>query len=103
VYASPTFARWLLDRSFLREARQEEARKGDLVFYFNDNGRVSHAGVIVGNNRVESKWGVGHLYQHALFEVPESYGTKVRLFRKLDLEESLEYFRRFAKEKGMFV
>jgi hypothetical protein len=103
VYASPTFAHWLLDHSFLDEIPPEEVEKGDLVFYFSEDGRIKHAGLVVGDNRVESKWGLGHLFQHGLFEVPESYGTRVRFFKKIDYDTASGHFRRFAKDKGMFL
>jgi hypothetical protein len=103
VFAGPTFAHWLLDKQLLTEVLEAEAREGDLVFYFNDEERVKHAGLNLGSHRVESKWGKGNLFQHDLFEVPESYGVKARFFRKVPYEKAFEYFTRFAKEKGMFL
>lgn len=103
VYAGPRFAHWLLDRSLLEELPGAEAREGDLVFYFNGEGRFKHAGVRTGSGRVVSKWGTGHLYEHDTFEVPESYGETVRYFRKPSYEDALEHFVSFAKENGMLL
>jgi hypothetical protein len=55
------------------------------------------------NGEVISKWGIGHLYQHQLFEVPESYGSKLRFFTRLSYNEAYSYFRSFAEENGMIV
>jgi hypothetical protein len=101
VFAGPTFAHWLLEKQLLTEVGEAEVREGDLIFYFNEEGRMKHAGLSRGVDRVESKWGKGGLFQHGLVEIPSSYGTTRRFFRKIPYEEALEYFRRFAKEKGM--
>ena len=101
VYASPDFAHWLLDHQLLSEISASEAVAGDIVFYFNSEGRAKHAGVYVGCNRVRSKWGKGSLFEHELFAVPKSYGESVRYFHKLSYKEALGYFKRFARERGM--
>lgn len=103
VFAGPTFAHWLLDNGLLTEISETEAKQGDMVFYFNAEGRIRHAGVYLGGGRVESKWGKGHLFEHDLFAVPETYGVSVMYFRKIPYREGIELFRRFAKEKGMFL
>jgi hypothetical protein len=91
----------LLDKGLLAEVTVADARDGDLVFYFGDDGRFKHAGVCRDNGQVVSKWGIGHLHRHRLFEVPESYGTKVRFFTKLLYEEAFEHFMEFAEDEGM--
>ena len=101
VYAASAFVHWLLDKCLLAEVTQADGREGDLVFYFSDDGRFKHAGLCRGNGQVMSKWGIGHLYQHGLFEVPESYGDKVRFFRKLSYDEAFGYFSCFAIENGV--
>jgi len=59
-----------------------------------------HAGLAQTNLRVISKWGIGHLYEHELWDVPESYGTSIRFFKQLPCEEALDLFVQFAREKG---
>jgi hypothetical protein len=103
VYAGPGFMAWLLQNSLLIEVSAKQATDGDLAVYFTDDGRVKHGGLYVGNERVESKWGMGHLFQHAIFEVPESYGTKVKFFKQITSSNAFGHFRRFAVEKGMFM
>lgn len=101
IYAAGAFAHWLLDRGLLVEVTSSDVRNGDLVFYFGDDGRFKHAGLSLANGRVVSKWGIGYLYQHGLFEVPDSYGDKVRFFRKLAYDEAFGYFLHFGEYSGI--
>jgi len=101
IIAGPKFVQWLLEKGLLTEVGEAEAREGDMIIYFDEESQIKHAGLRRGNGRVESKWGKGGLFQHGLFEVPASYGTTVRFFRRVPWEEALEYFKRYAKEKGM--
>jgi hypothetical protein len=103
AYASPDFPHWLLDHNLLQEVSPADACRGDFVFYFNDEGRLKHAGLYLENGRVLSKWGLGYLYNHALFEVPERYGNTVRYFKRMTFENVLDQFKRFAKERGILV
>jgi hypothetical protein len=103
VYAGPTFAHWLLEKQLVTEIVESVAESGDMVFYFNMGGRFKHAGLYIGRHRVESKWGLGHLFQHDLFEVPESYGESVSFFKKLPCRTAIEYFKEFARDNGMHL
>lgn len=100
VFAGAEFAHWLLDKGYLTEVSEPVASAGDLVMYFNGCA-FKHVGILQGNARVVSKWGEGHLYEHALWEVPESYGDSVRFFRPLSYEDAYEYFTHFAEERGI--
>jgi hypothetical protein len=102
VFAGPGFAHWLLDRNALTEISDADVKEGDIVFYFDD-GRFTHAGLALNHHRVVSKWGKGHLYEHALWEVPQSYGTTVRFFKQLRYDEAVDSFIQFAREKGMLL
>lgn len=101
IFAAGDFAHWLLANNLLVEVSQSDVREGDIVFYFSDAGRFKHAGRMLASGRVVSKWGTGHLYEHGVFEVPESYGAAARFFRGLSYEQAFEHFVRFAEEKGM--
>lgn len=101
IYAAGAFAHWLLDNALLIEICSTDVREDDVVFYFGDDGRFKHAGLSLANGRIVSKWGIGHLYEHGLLEVPESYGTELRFFRKLSHEEAFGHFLRFAENSRM--
>lgn len=100
VYAGADFAHWLLNRFALGEKPLSEADDGDLVFYFN-GGQFKHVGILRGAGRVLSKWGSGHLYEHDLFEVPDSYGNEVRAFAHMAPEDAYYVFTLYAEEKGV--
>jgi len=101
IFAAGAFAHWLLDHGLLVEVTAPNAREGDIVIYFGEGGRFKHAGLSLATGRVISKWGIGHLYQHGFFEVPESYGTTIRLFKRLSYDDAFQYFEQFAEESGM--
>ena len=100
VFAGTEFAHWLIERGLLTEVLQSEVRDGDLVVYFSE-GSFKHVGLWRPNGRVLSKWGVGHLCDHELFEVPTSYGTDVRFYKRLPYEDAYDLFARFAEENGI--
>jgi len=62
-----------------------DADQGDVVVYYEENKPV-HAAMIELNDRLVSKWGVGNVWQHALWEVPEAYGSSAEVFRQLRIE-----------------
>jgi hypothetical protein len=98
IFASPRFVQRLIENGHLVEI--PNAQSGALVIYF-DNGIVKHIGRLVGEVRVESKWGVGHLYRHGLFEVPSTYGSHVGFFRAIDREFALDQYVEYAREHGV--
>ena len=63
------FVQGLIDRNILLPNKN-----GLLVIYFR-NGNPVHAGKFLPQkNRVASKWGIGHLWEHDIWEVPAFYG-----------------------------
>jgi hypothetical protein len=79
VYAGPTFFEWLLTGQLLEEIDEQSAHDEDLIVYF-ENGKWKHVGFWRLNDRVESKWSLGLLYNHGRWEVPSYYGDQVRFF-----------------------
>ncbi len=103
VYAGKDFAHWLLDSGALTSVSEADASDGDLGFYFDNNSRFKHVGLLRAEGRVESKWGNQGLYEHAMFEIPESYGDHVRFFRRLAYEEAIQQFFQFAEQQGITI
>lgn len=100
VFAGENFAHWLIDRGLLTEVSQIKAQESDLVYYFSE-GKFRHVGLWHPSGRVLSKWGVGLLYNHKLFEAPISYGADVKFYKRLPYEEAYDYFTQFAEENGV--
>ena len=56
----------------------EQHTEGNIAVYF-DGDRVTHSGRI-NNGTVISKWGTAHTWQHGVWEVPTSYGSRVECY-----------------------
>ena len=97
IYAGKEFMRWAIEGR-LRELR--EPHEGCLVSYFFC-GEWKHIGVIANSARVVSKWGTYPLYEHALAEVPEDYGSQVAFYARPSPAEALTLFIEFARECGL--
>lgn len=99
VFASPAFVQRLIDRGALQPRSQ--ASEGALIVYLDDEGRVQHIGRMIEAERVESKWGGGHQYQHGIFEVPASYGSAVAYFEPITADDAVDHFADYAEEHGV--
>lgn len=62
--------------------------KGSLIIYFKKS-IPKHAGRLIDENMVVSKWGCGHLWQHKILEVLASYGEPVS-YKVVDPSEILK-------------
>jgi hypothetical protein len=73
----------------LEEISLEDTKSGDHVLY--EDSRIEHAGKM-NAGAVESKWGLGHLWRHGLYELPLKYGNRARFFRSISPEDALAAF-----------
>jgi hypothetical protein len=90
------FIGWLVEARAIAEVQPARA---DLAVYSHD-GKHTHIGRVLSTGRVRSKWGTAHLYEHALLEVPSSYGDTVQYLSCTDVETVLNEFHAYAKSKG---
>jgi hypothetical protein len=93
VHADTGFVEFLIGRKSIVEV--SSTRKADVAVYFSGN-RAKHIGRLVAPSRIASKWGMGHLYTHALAEVPSNYGSTLRYFTALSANETLSAFVAYA-------
>ncbi len=56
---------------------------GALIVYRTTERTISHVGRITADGKVISKWSWGPLIEHALYDVPESYGDIVEYYTNL--------------------
>jgi len=96
VFPGREFVQFLLDTR-LEETLTEEVRDGDHVIYAG--AEIEHAGIVRGEG-IESKWGLGHVWRHGVYEVPLRYGNHVRYFRRLPSETCVGAFLEYAAERG---
>jgi hypothetical protein len=98
--ANSGFMSALLARGELIEINEANVRIGNLAIYLAD-GRVTHAGVIVTDRQtVRSKWGPGELYEHGLWEVPESYGGQTQFVGAPDTNRIINLLEWHVANKG---
>jgi hypothetical protein len=71
----------MLSEGVLVETDPKHLHANDMVVYY-DNGTVTHAGVVRDKCLVRSKWGANEVHEHAVWDVPASYGDVVRYFRR---------------------
>lgn len=88
VFLGRDFVEFLVN-ALLEETDIQNATNGDIVIYVDSE--IEHAGRIRNgpNEAVESKWGLGHVWCHDVYEVPENYGDTVRFFKGISQEESI--------------
>ena len=98
VFASPDFICYLIETRALVE--EKESKPGDIAIYFKDS-LPTHAGIVSKTQRVISKWGTGHLYDHEIFETPNKYGNEVRYYQPLLETVVLNHFINYAKTEGI--
>ncbi len=69
------FVKHLLEKGILE--RKNKPTAGDLVFYEDASGTITHGGIMRSSNGVISKWMWGCTIEHDLWGVPSSFGEKV--------------------------
>jgi hypothetical protein len=93
--------RFYVDTSFLRSLIREsntkecDEKNGALVLWLAGEA-IKHAGTVISPGRTTSKWGIGHVYEHDLLDVPTSYGDTLKFYEPVDSE------RAFAHLKQLF-
>lgn len=100
AFAGTDFINYLLDENHLEAISEEDVTVGNLVAYYNGD-EFKHIGKIRAENRVISKWGIGNLYEHSIFEVPIQFGNTIHYYNNLEKERALDYFVEFAKLYGI--
>lgn len=74
-------------------------REEDIILYF-DQGVPKHAGIVT-SGRIISKWGLGHLWEHDIYEVPISYGSETKIYSPVDRQVAIQAFLEYAESKGV--
>ena len=65
----------------------ETPSAGDLVFYKNKGGEITHGGVMQDKDIVISKWMWGPMTIHKLLDVPASFGDEISFFKSPEAKE----------------
>ena len=94
------FIRHLLSENILKV--KEVASSGDLVFYEDESGSITHGGIMQSENKVISKWMWGPLIEHDLMDVPASFGDKVFFCEPIESEIIKTEYRNY-KNSGVYI
>lgn len=99
------FVNHLLDNDILHPANDENG----IIIYFDDEKRkndrhiATHGGKKQ-NQLVISKWGIGHLWKHSVWEVPDTFGHNFKIFQDIPNivaeEEFINYSRGILKDNA---
>ncbi len=99
IYISSDFLLFCINKGVLREVSFDEIVEGDIILYFTNEIPV-HAGKILNSKRVISKWGQGgHLWGHAIWEIPAMYGTQASFYKNGVNEQITKCFLEYAEIK----
>lgn len=94
IFANSEFIGFLLKNGHI----EEDGNEGVIIYF---NGEIpKHAGQFR-NNRVQSKWGSGLVFNHEALEVPLSYGNTFKIYKNVDSSEMLKHFYDYAETKGI--
>lgn len=97
IFPGDDFAQWFLTEKITLEITWDQREDNDLVVYL-DKGQVRHFGLIH-EEKIISKWGGNHIWEHGLFEVPINYGDEARFFKYIIPEKSVEAFLKYYSQK----
>jgi hypothetical protein len=93
------FVDWICEKELIRKCAIDQAIDGDMVLYSDRRLGLRHAGLVRENN-VVSKWGLGHLWRHRLWEIPTSYGDSAQTYTASEPSQVIAALKEFAKVKG---
>ena len=79
-FIDSSFFRKLYDADVVSKTSIDQLEPNDLVVYYKGQQKM-HVGRYIAPNLVESKWGIGPLFRHGLWDVPKSYGETLKYFK----------------------
>ena len=99
TFAGKKFVKYVLENKLLTALPKTSQGLSDLIIYFKNN-EFKHIGKVNSGNRIISKWGEGLLWEHKIWEVPESYGNEKRFYAQPSTCTGLEMFCAYAETRG---
>lgn len=74
----PNFITYLVQKRVLIPTKYSDA---NLILYLDENNKPKHPGIICPNGRIRSKWGLGCIWEHEMFEIPSIYGNAIGAYK----------------------
>lgn len=78
---------------------KEQKHPDDLVIYFV-NLKPSHAGRIIKENFIVSKWDRGPIVEHMVFIAPSDYGSIIKYYRIIDKKGVFDFLKKYKLKLG---
>lgn len=72
-------------------------QNGNIIFYRNQNGVITHAGKVVENDFIISKWSWGPLLKNRIFDVPDFYGDNVSYYQGINHSRALQLYAKYKE------
>lgn len=100
------FVEYLIKKNLLKEiTKKSDATKGDIVIYFDENGRIQHASVVedINQDMFCSRFGgvLGlTIFKHLSHNVLTSYGVGTKFYHRLTTAEAERYFLNYVDDKN---
>lgn len=93
--ATAAFVSGILSRKEFKEIDERDAVSGDMVLYYQDDA-LQHGGKVSGVQMIHSKWGPNELFEHALWEVPASYGNRTVFLKAPNVEQIIQLLEEYC-------
>jgi hypothetical protein len=77
------FIKYLLTKDVLSKTDIPES--DDLIFYKDEDGNITHGGIVKSGSTILSKWMWGALFEHEIWDVPSSFGDEVFYCKPISL------------------
>ncbi len=78
-------------------------RKAGLLGVYDNGGTITHVGLFSSCSHLTSKWGLGLLWEHGAFEVPDIYGNNLQAFSTPDPATIRQQFITYARGQGEVI
>ncbi|MDP3956830.1 MAG: hypothetical protein Q8P97_02440 [bacterium] len=75
----------------------EDPSNGDIIFYRNQDGIITHAGKIIENNFIVSKWSWGPVLRHRVFDVPDFYGNNISYYQGIKHDQAIQLYAKYKE------
>jgi len=96
IFIDTNFLKMLVENGDL----QQISPISNSLAIYSKAGKITHIGIAITPDRLRSKWGTAHLYEHDLLECPINYVEDIAFYNPIEPETCLNRFFDYAKSKG---
>ena len=89
----PAFVQELISENEMKKLTRKP-ESNDIILYRNNN-ELKHAGKVVDEKLIISKWSGGPILKHPLFHVPVDYGNTIEYYKPISDTKAQELFKKY--------